>query len=90
MLFCRDTEPNARQGTCVLCELKVFLIERGLEPVFRIRTGTKDDDVVDMLKTPGLVDETMLQKWIEDLTANGVLKSASEGTGCHPICDTDL
>ena len=47
---------------------------------------TSDGTTIDMLQTPGMVNETMVDSWVEDLLTNGV----SKGNGArHPPCKLD-
>ena len=83
-LFCFDTEPNAGKGAQVLKQLDEYLTNHGLEGVFRIETST---GTVDMLKTPGLVNESMVTEWLYDLTQLG---ARSQTLRRHPVCRYDL
>ena len=47
---------------------------------------TSDGTTIDMLQTPGMVNEAMVDTWVEDLLTNGVSKS--DGTR-HPLCKLD-
>ena len=47
---------------------------------------TSDGTTIDMLQTPGMVNEAMVDTWVEDLLTNGVSKS--DGTR-HPPCKLD-
>ena len=87
ILFSNPDEPHAHQGLSVLRNLEVDLNSKGMEPVFHIRTGPNPGDVINMLKTPGVVTKQMIQQWIIDLTQLGVYRS--DGTR-HPVCPFDV
>ena len=85
VLFCRDTEPNAGKGALVLQELERFMINHGMEGVFRIVTATGDK--IDMWKSPGLISKEMVATWMDDLTDDGV----HDGYGKRlPVCPHDM
>ena len=87
ILFSNPDEPHTHQGLSVLRNLEVDLNSKGMEPVFHIRTGPNPGDVINMLKTPGVVTKQMIQQWIIDLTQLGVYRT--DGTR-HPVCPFDV
>ena len=83
-LFCLESEPEANQVVTVLLNLQKFLEAHGLEPPFEI--VTRDGSKVNMLQQPGLVNKSMLQAWIQDLTVLGVHDPIN---GTLPVCTYD-
>ena len=84
VLFCRDTEEHGGKGAMVLKELDQYFMNHGMEAVFQIQTST---GTLDMLKTPGLVTEEIVNTWIDDLTVDGVQRPASFRR--HTVCPYD-
>ena len=84
-LFCLESEPEANQVVTVMLNLQKFLEAHGMEPPFEIIThdGTK----INMLQQPGLINKSMLQTWIQDLSTLGVYDPASGGR--LPVCPYD-
>ena len=84
VLFCRDDEEYGGKGAMVLKELDQYLMQHGMEAVFQIQTG---DGTLDMLKTPGLLTDEIVTKWIDDLTLDGVMSLTRFSR--EPICPYD-
>ena len=84
-LFCLESEPEANQVVTVLMNLQKFLETHGMEPPFEI--VTHDGTTINMLQQPSLVNKSMLQTWIQDLSTLGVYDARQ---GRLPVCSYDL
>ena len=83
-LFCLGTEPDAKHIITVINNLEDFLTTHGMESVFTIDEGTR---TFDMLKRPAMLTKDVVDKWIKNLTVDGVPVT---GKSNLPVCPYDL
>ena len=84
LLFCGPEEPDGDKFVEMFQATVDFVKGTGLDGIYLIYTRSGEE--IDMLKTPGLVNATMVEEWVEDMTSNGVL----EGKTKHSVCKLDV
>jgi len=88
--FCLHHESNADQFVQVLYEFRETMILCGMEGVFNIIKP--DLTEIDMLKTPGMVDEDTIKTWCKDLLEDGVAEKDKNNPDLiirHAVCEYD-
>ena len=68
--FCLQHESNADKIVEVLYDFREQMIHCGMESVFQIVKS--DHGIVNMLESPGMVDDKMIKTWFQDLLVDGV------------------
>jgi hypothetical protein len=82
--FSMSSEKDADKVHKCIRQLELFCEQHGLEGVFHI--VKPDGTTLNMFKRPALANKTIVLKWIEDLTVNGVYQTT---TTRLPLCQFD-
>ena len=83
-LFCTNHESNAKRIVPCIQAMEKFMISHGMEGVFLI--ALPDGSTLNMFKKPGMLTQSMVDTWCEDVMIKGVLKP--DGSR-HPVCPHD-
>ena len=90
LLFCMSDEPNA--GTIVpsIRALEDHIIDCGMEGVFQIvtRDSSGVTTTLNMLHSPGMLTDDMVDKWCQDVMTAGV-PTSGPSSPASPVCPHD-
>ena len=86
LLFCTLQEPNAESSSFALSlrALEQAIVKCGMEPVFHIVLD--DGSTLNMFEEAGRVTSPIIEKWLKDLTKDGVVSSSRT----LPVCSYDI
>eukprot|EP00957_Ditylum_brightwellii_P207259 15352168-Ditylum_brightwellii.AAC.1 len=86
-LFSAPEEPDGDKFVTMFSAMVEFLQQTGLDGLFLIVTS--NGDAIDMLESPGMVNSTIIDEWVEDLTSKGVVHQNNPNLR-HAVCPQDI